>query len=70
MKKLQKLQLKNVTAMSAPQMKHITGGYDGDGKCGGGPVYDCWCGGNPSEWKGTACSSEGCVCVCYPNSCS
>lgn len=37
MKKLKKLQLKSATIMTAPQMKHITGGYgtpDGTGDDG------------------------------------
>jgi len=40
MKKLQKLVLNKAVKMTVPQMKHITGGYDGNTcgtTCGGSP---------------------------------
>jgi hypothetical protein len=61
MKKLQKLVLHKAKIMTAPQMKHIIGGYDG---------YDndecervctiTWINGTTSEGTCTLCSKEDC----------
>jgi hypothetical protein len=62
MKKLQKLVLHKATVMTAPQMKHISGGYDDGGK-----IYLVCCrypdkAGCSKTFESPVCSGHGDTC--------
>ncbi len=61
MKQLKKLVLHKTTPLTVPQMKHITGGYEGDGY--DNPFYTC------STYEGvfgckSATSEDDCLRLC------
>ena len=67
MKKLNKLVLNKAKIMTVPEMKHITGGYNGDSRdtcqANGGKWICC------RAWNHEGCEKEHCAKTCEDNQC-